>query len=129
MTVHPMKFAVLVDDDAIVLMGLEIIFRDWGYEVLVAGTADKALAGLLKAERRPDIVVADYQLRGGRFGTEAIRQIREQCGHAIPSVILTGETGTGCEREAAALGGVSVVYKPVTPRLLSQTLERIFQVG
>lgn len=120
------RFAILVDDDAIVLMGLEIIFRDWGYDVLAAGNADKALSGLLKAAKQPDVVVADYQLRGGQFGTEAIRRIREQCGKLVPGVILTGEAGTDCEREATELG-VSVVYKPVTPRLLGQTLERILQ--
>ncbi|MFX5157791.1 response regulator, partial [Acinetobacter baumannii] len=69
------RFAVVVDDDAIVLLGLETIFREWGYEVLVAGSAEKAVEALRRSGRRPDLVVADYRLREGRFGTEAVAGI------------------------------------------------------
>ncbi|AWK88446.1 PAS domain-containing hybrid sensor histidine kinase/response regulator [Azospirillum thermophilum] len=119
------RFAVLVDDDAIVLLGLETIFKEWGYEVLVAGSTDRALDGLRKASKRPDIVVADYRLRDGRFGTEAVSRIRDLYEEAIPGVILTGETGPDCERDAAA-HGLGIIHKPVTPRQLSQALGRLF---
>ncbi|MBP2232798.1 PAS domain S-box-containing protein [Azospirillum agricola] len=123
------RFAVLVDDDAIVLLGLETIFREWGYEVLVAGSADSAVEALTRKPRRPDIVVADYRLREGRTGTEAVARIRalfEDPGREpVPGVILTGETGPDCERDAAA-HGLGVIHKPVTPRQLSHALGRLF---
>ena len=119
------RFAVVVDDDAIVLLGLETIFREWGYEVLVAGSAERAVEALRRSGRRPDLVVADYRLREGRFGTEAVAGIRalfeEAGGPPVPGLILTGETGPECERDAAA-HGLGIIHKPVTPRQLGQAL-------
>ena len=119
------RFAVVVDDDAIVLLGLETIFREWGYEVLVAGSAQKAVEGLSRIGRRPDLIVADYRLREGQFGTDAVARIRALYGDPgkppIPGLILTGETGPDCERDAAA-HGLGIIHKPVTPRQLSHAL-------
>ncbi|HYH17172.1 MAG TPA: PAS domain S-box protein [Azospirillum sp.] len=122
------RLAVLVDDDAIVLMGLKMILADWGYEVLTAGSADQAMERLEDEGRRPDIVVADYRLREGRVGTEAILRVRERYGAAIPGVILTGETGPECLHDAAA-HGLRVVHKPITPRQLGTTLDEQLQAA
>ncbi|WP_434622616.1 PAS domain-containing hybrid sensor histidine kinase/response regulator [Azospirillum sp. B2RO_4] len=119
------RFAVVVDDDAIVLLGLETIFREWGYEVLVAGSAKKAVEGLSRMGRRPDLILADYRLREGQFGTDAVARIRalydDPGSAAIPGLILTGETGPDCERDAAA-HGLGIIHKPVTPRQLGHAL-------
>ncbi|HEY0835889.1 MAG TPA: PAS domain S-box protein [Azospirillum sp.] len=122
------RLAVLVDDDAIVLMGLQLILAEWGYEVLTAGSADQAMERLEGEGRRPDIVVADYRLREGRVGTEAILRVRERFGATIPGVILTGETGPECLHDAAT-HGLRVVHKPVTPRQLSATLNEQLQAA
>lgn len=118
------RFAVLVDDDAIVLLGLQSILRDWGYDVLAAGSTEQALERLGTAGRKPDIVVADYRLRGGRVGTEAILRIRGLFGSDIPGVILTGETGPECVQDAAAYG-FSVAHKPITSHQLSLAVEKL----
>ena len=125
------RFAVVVDDDAIVLLGLETIFREWGYEVLVAGSAEKAVEALRRRGRRPDLIVADYRLREGRFGTEAVAGIRALFegagGPPVPGLILTGETGPECERDASA-HGLGIIHKPVTPRQLSHALGELLGV-
>jgi CheY-like chemotaxis protein len=100
------------DDDAIVLLGLQSILHDWGYEVLAAGSTEQALERLRTDTREPDIIVADYRLRGGRVGTEAIVKIRELFDSNIPGVILTGETGPECAEDAAA-HGFSIAHKPM----------------
>jgi CheY-like chemotaxis protein len=117
------RLAVLVDDDAIVLMGLQAILAEWEFEVLAAGSTDQALEKLRQAGRRPDIVIADYRLRDGRVGTEAIVKVREMVGAAVPGVILTGETGTECQQDAAA-HGLLIVHKPITPRQLGKIIEQ-----
>lgn len=119
------RFAVLVDDDAIVLLGLKATFEGWGYEVLAAGSADQALARLRERGQRPDIVVSDYRLREGRSGTEAILRIRESFGAGIPGVVLTGETGSEVQQDALE-HGLHVIHKPVTPRQLGDVLEGLF---
>jgi len=118
------KFAVLVDDDAVVLLGLRTVLMEWGYRVLAADSADQAMERLSAQADRPDIVIADYRLREGRVGTEVIRRVRDRYGADVPSLILTGETGTDTLHDAAA-HHVPVIHKPVTPRQLWTEVERV----
>jgi CheY-like chemotaxis protein len=91
--------------------------------VLAAGSTNQALAQLREAGRRPDIVIADYRLRDGRVGTEAIVKIREMFGASVPGAILTGETGTECQEDAAS-HGLLIIHKPITPRQLGKIIEQ-----
>lgn len=111
---------LLVDDDPIVLMGLEAVLSEWGYDIVTAASADQAMERLAAGGHRPDMVMADYQLRNNRVGTEVVSRVRERFG-PIPGVILTGETGGTCQAEAAALG-LAVMVKPVTPQQLAAAL-------
>ncbi|WP_114858042.1 ATP-binding protein [Azospirillum brasilense] len=115
--------ALLVDDDAIVLLGLRDMFREWGYEVRIAGSTDEAVAKIEADGRLPDVMLVDYRLREGRVGTEAVVRVRAMAGRDVPAVILTGEAGPECEMDAAA-HGLEVVRKPVTPRQLRRVLDR-----
>jgi len=122
------RFAVVVDDDAIVLMGLETILRDWNFDVLAADSTDRALARLKEADRRPDVLIVDYRLREGRVGTEAVVRIREMCGQQIPGIIVTGEIGAEPQNDAIA-HNLGILHKPVTPRLLEAALVRHIQAA
>ena len=120
------RIAALVDDDAIVLMGLHAILSEWGYRVISAGSADLLLDRLEEQDVRPDIVIADYRLREGRVGTEAVLRVRERfADNTLPGIILTGETGPDCHVDAAR-HGFRVVHKPVTPRQLTAALDQHF---
>nr|WP_246500603.1 ATP-binding protein [Azospirillum rugosum] len=120
--------ALLVDDDAIVLLGLRDMFREWGYEVLIAGSTDQAVERVREAGRFPDAMLVDYRLREGRVGTEAVVRIRAMAGAPVPAMILTGESGPECEQDAAQ-HGLKVVRKPVTPRQLRRALDRALEAG
>ncbi|MGQ9368235.1 hybrid sensor histidine kinase/response regulator [Azospirillum sp. ST 5-10] len=122
-TATPRAFAVVVDDDAVVLMGLRTILQEWGYDVLTAMAAAPALKRLEESGRRPDVVLVDYRLRDGRVGTEAVEGIRARFGPEVPGIILTGEIGPEPQRDAAALQ-LGLLYKPVTPNLLKAALAR-----
>lgn len=113
----------VVDDDPMVLLALSGIFEQWGYGVTMAGSKDEVL-GRLKVEAAPHLIVADYRLRDGRVGTDAIRGIRDACGAEIPSIVLTGETGVECVSEAESVGAL-VLHKPVTPHDLAFALKRL----
>ncbi len=122
------RFAVLVDDDAIVLLGLRVMFGEWGYETLAAGSTEQALERLRTTKRAPDLVVADYRLRAGRVGTETILAVRALVGRPVPGILLTGEVGDACERDAER-HGFGLIHKPVTPRQLHSELERCLARG
>ncbi|WP_247887060.1 ATP-binding protein [Azospirillum sp. SYSU D00513] len=116
----PHRFAVVVDDDTMVLLGLTAILESWGYTVVTATSAEAAVERLAGSGERPDIILSDYRLPHGS-GTQTILRIRDLCGVAIPGILLTGETGPEVAREAAA-NGLHLVHKPVTPRQLAEVL-------
>ena len=120
------RLAVVVDDDAIVLLGLQAILREWGYEVLIAGSGQQAVDKLRAANRKPDIIIADYRLREGKVGTDAILEIRGLFDSDIPAIVVTGETGPECQRDAVR-HGFGLMHKPVTPRQLAGAMERSLQ--
>ena len=120
--------AVVIDDDVMVLMALQTMLKDWGCTVVVASSADQAIDRLRVAGRCPDVILADYRLGQGRLGTEAVARIRDYCQHAIPGVLLTGETATESLREAAA-HGLHILHKPVSAKLLAATLGALHRTG
>lgn len=122
------RLVVVVEDDAIVLTALEALLTEWGYEVLTATSGAEAVERILADGRLPDVLVSDYRLRAGEVGTQSIRHIRQTCGHAIPGVLLTGETAGTALRDAAA-EGLLVVHKPVLPTELDDALRQQILAG
>ncbi|HYE51064.1 MAG TPA: response regulator [Azospirillaceae bacterium] len=102
---------LIVEDEAIIALGLEQIVEDLGHEVCaLVTTADAAVDA---ADRHhPDLVLMDVMLRGGSDGLEAARRIWER--HGIRSLITSAlDVPTLRERAAPAkpLGFVSKPYR------------------
>jgi CheY-like chemotaxis protein len=116
------RFVVLVDDNAMVLLALAATFEEWGYDVLTAETADQAVERLETSGRSPDIMIVDYRLRDGRFGTEALLRIRASVGIQVPGIILTSEISADCQKEAA-LHGLGIALKPISSSKLHTAVE------
>ena len=103
---------LVIDDEAIILLGLKAMLEGWGYEVLAARSGDHALSLLEKDGRRPRMLLSDYQLQNGRTGPEALTAIQERVGYDVPGVILTGDASP--ERQAEAdRNGFRLLHKPV----------------
>jgi len=113
----------VVEDEAIVLVGYQMLFESWGYDVVAASSADEALDMLKSGDRAPDVIVADYRLKHGFTGVEAIRAIQSTFGAAIPGILVTGDTGADRLREAAA-SGLPILHKPVNGRQLQELIDR-----
>ena len=65
-------------------------------------------------------MIADYRLREGRTGTEAVRALFD---HPIPGLILTGETDPTFLRECIG-HDVGIAHKPVMPSQLGRALDQ-----
>ncbi|MBW7850731.1 MAG: PAS domain S-box protein [Rhodospirillales bacterium] len=115
------RLIMIIDDELSVLRGLRLILEDWGFEVLAASSEDEAMELLNRYQRQPNAIVADYRLRDGRTGTDAIRHIRDLFHAPIPSIIITGDTAPERMREAEA-SGLSILHKPVQPPQLCSLL-------
>lgn len=112
---------LLIDDEVTILKGLQMVIESWGYEVLAAMGEAEAFELLATLGRPPDIIIADYRLREGRTGAEAIRHIRTRFNRIVPAVIVTGDTAPERLREAEA-HGLSLLHKPVQTSVLQNVL-------
>lgn len=114
---------VVIEDEAIVLAGYQMLFESWGYRVVAAPSAEDALQALKDNAFQPDFILADYRLKEGNTGTEAIQALRSAYGNSIPGVLVTGDTAVDRLRHAAA-SGLPILHKPVNGRQLLDILQR-----
>jgi len=117
-----------IDDDPEQLEAMNALFGRWGYQVLVAQSAPAALAKLGQAEREPSAIIADYRLRDGLTGADAIGHIRERLGRKVPGLILTGDTEPARIAEASA-SGFELLHKPIEAQALQEAVERLLSRG
>ncbi|MBY0431230.1 MAG: response regulator, partial [Rhodospirillales bacterium] len=111
--------AVVVEDEEEVRAGLQMQLEAWGYEVISGTDHCEVLPRL--GGRQPDVVLADYQLRGDLTGMQVLERLQYTVGSHVPSVLLTGDTRP--ERIAEAReSGFDVLHKPVLPGVLRDYL-------
>ncbi|WP_376989753.1 ATP-binding protein [Azospirillum rugosum] len=115
---------LVIDDEVIILMGLRAMLEGWGYEVIAATAEEEAIGLLEKDGRRPDLVLADYRLRQGKTGPEALRAVHAHFNAAIPSIILTGDTAPERIVEAQR-SGFSILHKPVSAHHLRKVVGEV----
>jgi CheY-like chemotaxis protein len=68
-------------------------------------------------------VVADVRLAQGRHGPDEVRTLQATWGHAVPVLLVSGETAAGPLR-ALQDAGHTVLTKPVSPARLRAWLEQ-----
>jgi len=74
---HGSETVLVVDDEALLLSMTETILTEFGYKTLTAGSGQKALALLARADPKVDLVITDLVMPGmsGRELVEHIRQL------------------------------------------------------
>ena len=111
---------VCLDNDANILAGMRVLLEGWGCRVRTA--ADGAATLALVAERRPDVVVADYHL-DEETGLDVLDRLRAE--HpGLVAVLLTAERSLAL-REAARERGVELLTKPLRPSRLRTVLNGV----
>ena len=111
---------LLMENDLALQNALSITLEGWGVDVLTATTATQARELLTEIELCPDVILADYQLDDGEFGTDAIFDIRNIHG-SVPAAILTANRSS----EISALckkNKLQLLHKPIEPDTLRQFL-------
>lgn len=113
------KRVLVIDDDFDVRDGLRRQMEAWGCRVVASGSAQEALEALDQGP--PDIVVADYRLRSGETGIDAVEAIAARFSIRLPAILLTGDTAPDRLRDARE-SGYRLLHKPVRPEDLRRAL-------
>jgi signal transduction histidine kinase/CheY-like chemotaxis protein len=107
----------VVEDEADVLEGLCLLLESWGARVIAAASSDALQERLAAEPHAPDLVIADYLLRGGSSGVEAIRAVRDRYRVQVAAIVVTASTLPAHLDDAKSIGA-HVLLKPVMPAKL-----------
>ncbi len=111
------RHIVVVEDDAAVLGGLQVLLQGWGAQVQALASAAEADAWLAGASARADLALVDYRLERGRDGLQVLDAMRERLGPGLPAIVVTGSSMGRLEDEALSRG-FHLLLKPVAPARL-----------
>jgi response regulator NasT len=110
---------LLVDDEALIRMGMRVMLQDLGYEV-VGEAADGQEAIEKVAALDPDVVIMDIKMPG-LDGLEATRRI--MAAHPVPIIVLTAYHQRALVEEAARAGVLAYLMKPVRESEIAPAIE------
>jgi CheY-like chemotaxis protein len=110
-----------VDDDEAMRRSTALLLRSAGYETREAAYGEQALAQAESLRGRLDVLIVDYNLGHPMTGTEVAEEFARLLGHAVPTIILTGEPANA-EVPWLADAPVWVARKPLAPETLLAAL-------
>jgi signal transduction histidine kinase/CheY-like chemotaxis protein len=119
---------MVIDDEEPVRIGMQQLLHSWGCICHTADALSTALhcVALLPMAEQPEVILADYRLRGGATGGQAINALRSYLAMRglqtpLPAIIITGDTAPERLREARSTDA-SLLHKPVSASALQQAL-------
>ncbi|MFC3108678.1 response regulator transcription factor [Undibacterium arcticum] len=114
---------LIVDDEPNIVVSLEFLMQQTGYEVSVARDGDQALTQM--AEFQPDLVLLDVMLPL-RNGFEVCQKIRENSAWNRVKVVMLSAKGRELEvSKGLALGADAYITKPFSTKELIAQVQRL----
>ena len=121
------RSVLLVDDEPNIVLSLEFLLKQAGYEVRVARNGEEALKAV--AERAPDLVVLDVMMPNldGYHVCETIRADAKL--RSVRILMLTAKSRDVEQEKARALGADDYITKPFSTRELVERVKTILGPG
>ena len=110
-----------VDDDEAMRRSTAMLMRAAGFETREAACGEDAVAQIDSLRGRLDVLIVDYNLGQSMTGTEVAEEFARLLGHAVPTVILTGDPANA-EVPWLADAPVWLARKPLHPETLLAAL-------
>jgi len=122
-----MPRVLVVDDEPNILLSLEFLMQQAGFEVTTAEDAEQAQA--LISQQVPDLILLDISLPG-MSGFDLLEQLRaDEATRSLPVVMLTAH-GREVEKEKGmALGASDYITKPFSTRELVSRVQTLLGNG
>ncbi|MDX8389044.1 MAG: hybrid sensor histidine kinase/response regulator [Mariprofundaceae bacterium] len=110
----------IVDDDKMVLEGMEFLLESWGCQSSCFNSKQAFQEALSIKKVFPELLITDLHLEGGQSGADVIRLLRESH-QSIPAILMTAD------KSARLPGGLDgnetpIFHKPVDTTALHQKL-------
>jgi DNA-binding response OmpR family regulator len=114
---------LIVDDEPNIVVSLEFLMQQTGYEVSIARDGDQALTQM--AAFQPDLVLLDVMLPL-RNGFEVCQKIRENSAWNRVKVVMLSAKGRELEvSKGLALGADAYITKPFSTKELIAQVQRL----
>jgi Na+/proline symporter/signal transduction histidine kinase len=121
-----------IDNDPDVLSGMVELLSAWQCNILAADSRETALAEFANHSNEIDILLVDYQL-GYQVansqekqidGLTIINDLRRQCHHSLPAILITATTEEGIEEKAKSydVGYMRKLVKPAALRAMMSAM-------
>lgn len=115
---------LLVEDDDDLRALLVELLEGEGHSVTAMSGAQDALAWATETVCPPDLLLADFELRGGGSGLSLAQALPDVLGFSVPTLVLTGDIAAATMQDIAA-ARLAQIAKPVCPDVL---LDRISEL-
>ena len=116
------RSVLLVDDEPNIILSLEFLIEQAGYEARVARDGEAALKAI--EERKPDLVLLDVMLPK-RDGFDVCERIRANPAWNDIRIVMLTAKGRDSEREKGlALGADAYITKPFSTREAMEQIKR-----
>src|SRR5512134_3704565 len=114
---------LLVDDEPNIVLSLEFLMKQAGYDVRIARDGDAALQAV--NDRAPDLILLDV-MTPGRDGYEVCQTIRANPAWRNVKIVMLTAKSREVEREKGlALGADDYITKPFSTRELVDRVKRL----
>ena len=118
-----MAIVLVVDDEPNIVLSLEFLMEQAGFEVVTAEDGEQALARV--NDSQPDLLLLDISLPG-ISGFDVLERLRSEAATAqLPIIMLTAH-GRDVEREKGmALGADDYITKPFSTQSLVEKVKAL----
>jgi CheY-like chemotaxis protein len=110
-----------VDEDEAMRRSTAMLMRAAGFETREAACGEDAITQIDSLRGRLDVLIVEYNLGQSMTGTEVAEEFARLLGHAVPTVILTGDPANA-EVPWLADAPVWLARKPLHPETLLAAL-------
>jgi CheY-like chemotaxis protein len=120
-------FKVLVlDNEVSIQQGMKSMLALWGCDVYCIASADQGLKLIasMPPETWPQLILADYHLDQGLFGTDAVAQMRSAMAQDTPAIIITADRSNEM-KHIIKESGFGLIHKPLKPAVLRKLINRL----
>jgi len=114
---------LIVENDPPAAKAMQKLFQQWGCQTQLASGLSEVSEHLLRGERLPDIVVADYHLDENDVGVAAIALVRK-IDPSVPALVVTADHSKETVSNVRAANAV-LLQKPVSPGQLRTTVSNL----